>query len=72
MLRRPPTAITLSNEDIAKFEEARKLKQLQKRLEATAENSQEGHKNPEAQDGAEKPRNRNATDRIMGTGGNGR
>lgn len=69
MLRRPPTAITLSSEDILKFEESRKKKLAQKRSEAASESSQDVAKSVETQGGAEKSGNQTATDRIMGPGG---
>jgi Anaphase-promoting complex APC subunit CDC26 len=69
MLRRPPTAITLSNEDILKFDESRKRKLAEKRAQAASQSSQDATKSVESQGGAEKSGNQTATDRIMGPGG---
>jgi hypothetical protein len=69
MLRRPPTAITLSNEDILKFEESRKKRLAEKRAQAASQSSQSGSKSTETQGAAQKSGNQTATDRIMGAGG---
>jgi len=64
MLRRPPTAIGLTNEDVLKFEERRAAR---RELQATAGNQQHG-KAVEGPRGPEKPKPRTVQDRIMGGG----
>jgi hypothetical protein len=64
MLRRQPTAITLTSEDVLKFEEDRQ----RKRAQANIENFEhlQNSKVPE-QHAPEKPRQKTANDRIMGS-----
>jgi Anaphase-promoting complex APC subunit CDC26 len=65
MLRRQPTAITLTNEDILKFEEDRKRKLAQRNME----NAFDGSKSrSHVEKPLEKPRQKTANDRILGSG----
>lgn len=65
MLRRPPTAITLTHEDIAAYEQSRQKKLEQQRSSAGNNKSNAGEQRPQEQ---AKP-SRTQSDRIMGTGG---
>lgn len=67
MLRRPPTAIGLNNEDLLKFEEKRLAKKEAQAVLASS-NQQRG-KATEAQHGAEQAKPRAVQDRIMGGSG---
>lgn len=64
MLRRQPTAITLTNEDILKYEEDRRRETAEQNTENRLYVTNNGTK-PAAQ---EKPQQKTAGDRIMGSG----
>jgi hypothetical protein len=66
MLRRPATAIGLSNEDILKFEEKRRAKTELQRAES---NQQRVKAIGGSHAVTEKPKPRTVQDRIMGGGG---
>jgi len=75
MLRRPPTAITLTTEDLIKYDETRAQQLAQQRAQAAAaENAQNMHASQQKQvatstsASAEKAQARKAADRIMGSG----
>lgn len=73
MLRRPPTAITLTTEDLIKYDETRAqhLAQQRARAAAVVENAratsqQQQNKSPVSKKGI--PAKRRAADRVMGSG----
>ena len=67
MLRRQPTAISLTPDDLVKFEEDRQRRLAQKNMENAFDNSKGS--NSAAEKNVEKPRRpKTAADRIMGTG----
>jgi hypothetical protein len=70
MLRRPPTAIILTSEDIIRYEEARQQKLAQKAREESVESAKPATKSKRAKDTDEKAQ-RSASDRIMGTANSG-
>jgi hypothetical protein len=73
MLRRPPTAIILTSEDIIRYEEARqqKLAQIAQRVrEMSAETAKPAAKSKRTNTASEKAQ-RSASDRIMGAGNAG-
>ena len=59
MIRRHPTTIQLTAEDIIRYDEAYKQKMAQQQAEQQARNQQ-------AQEQERKPRTRTAADRVMG------
>ena len=69
MLRRPPTAIVLTTEDIIRYEEARQQKLAQAR-EASVESAKPAAKSKRAKDADDKAQ-RSASERIMGAGNSG-
>jgi Anaphase-promoting complex APC subunit CDC26 len=66
MLRRQPTAISLTPEDVVKFEEDRQRRLAQKNMENVFDNSKGS--NAAEKHSSEKPRPKTTADRIMGTG----
>jgi hypothetical protein len=70
MLRRPPTAIVLTSEDIIRYEEARQQKLAQKARDASVESSKPAPKSKRAKEPDDKAQ-RSASERIMGTRNSG-
>jgi hypothetical protein len=70
MLRRPPTAIILTSEDIIRYEEARQRKLARVAEEAMVESSKTDPKTKRTKT-AEGKAQRSASDRIMGSGNSG-
>jgi hypothetical protein len=70
MLRRPPTAITLTTEDLIKYDETRAQQIALQRAQAAAaaENTRPAKQMASGNSSAEKPVRKTATDRIMGSG----
>jgi hypothetical protein len=65
MLRRQPTAITLTSEDVLKFEEDRQRRLAQNNSENAFDRQQAS--NVTEKHATEEPRQKTANDRIMGS-----